>query len=103
MSANNSSKTLVHILALFTGLIGPLIFLLASEDGGVKEHAKNALNWQISLLIYMFASAVLMLILVGFLLALVVFVLDVVFCIMAAVKANRNELWDYPLAIPFIK
>ncbi|MFU8796701.1 MAG: DUF4870 domain-containing protein [Dehalococcoidia bacterium] len=30
-------------------------------------------------------------------------VLDLIFCIMAAVKASRGELWKYPLSIPFLK
>ncbi|MFW6383023.1 MAG: DUF4870 domain-containing protein [Nanoarchaeota archaeon] len=108
---DNTLKILTHILGLLTGFLGPLIIFLVTEKKEEKEHAKKALNWQISHLIYLFAGGIigiaLIFVLVGFVLVPVFFiaftVLDIVFCIMAAVKASRDELWNYPLAIPFLK
>lgn len=100
---NNTLPVLTHILGLFTGWLAPLIILLVASEEPVKNHARMALNWQISLLIYAVVSGVLVLIIVGFFLLVAVFVLNVIFCIMAAVKAGRGELWEYPLAIPFLK
>ncbi len=94
---------LAHVLGLLTGFLGPLIILLASPDHRAKQHARMALNWQISLIIYMIVSFVLMLVLIGFLFILILAVLDLVFCIMAAVKAGDGIAWKYPLAIPFVQ
>ena len=93
---------LPHILAIFTGFIGPLVTMIAGE-GELKEHSKKALNWQISLLIYFAISFVLAFILIGFLLMAVLGVMNLVFCILAAVKAADGELWDYPVTINFFK
>ncbi len=103
MAEDKSLKVLTHILGLFAGFIGPLIILLVAKEEDVKDHAKKALNWQISVIIYMVVSFILVFVVIGFFLIPAVFVIDIVFCIMAAVKANNDELWDYPLAIPFLK
>jgi len=100
-SGDNTLPILTHVLGLITGFIGPLIILLVAEDKRSKNHAKAALNWQFSVLIYLVISFVLILILVGFLLIFVVAILNIVFSIIAAVKAGNNELWKYPLSIPF--
>lgn len=101
-----SDKTLpvlAHLLGLIGGFIGPLIILLVSKDENAKKHSKNALNWQFSFLIYIFISFVLMIILIGFFLLIALAILNLVFAIMAAVKAGENKLWKYPLAIHFFK
>lgn len=103
MAKKSSINFLPHLLGLFTGFLGPLIMYLATDDATAKQHSAAALNWQISLLIYMIVSLILMFILIGFVLIVVVFILDVIFCIIAAVKAGNNEVWNYPMAIPFIK
>jgi len=100
---DNNLAALTHILGLFSGWLGPLIILLATKEESVKNHSRVALNWQISFLIYGLVSALLALILIGFFLLPVLFILDIVFCIIAAIKANRGELWQYPLSIPFLK
>jgi uncharacterized Tic20 family protein len=93
---------LPHILAIFTGFIGPLVTMIAGE-GELKEHSKKALNWQISLLIYSLVSVILMIVVIGFFILPVLMVMNLVFCILAAVKAADGELWDYPVTINFFK
>ena len=96
-SVNTSLAALTHILALFTWIWGPLIVLLASEDEFVKQNARNAMNWQIFLTIYLIVSFVLMIFIIGFLTFATVLILDMVFCIVAAIKASDNKAWKYPL------
>ena len=100
---DHTLKILTHILGYFTSWIAPLIILVATKDDGVKEHAKRALNWHISLAIYSVISFILIFVLIGILFFIALLIMDVVFCIIAAVKASRDELWDYPLAIPFLR
>lgn len=102
MDNEKSLQFLPHVLGIFTGFLGPLVTLLISKEE-LKEHSKKALNWQLSLLIYTIISTILVIILIGFLLLSVLFVLNLVFSIMAAVKASDSELWDYPLTIKFLK
>ena len=102
-SNNKSMMALAHILGLLTGFIGPLILYVSTQEPEVKRHARLALNWQISLLIYLLVSFVLVFLLVGIILIPIIFLMDLVFCIMAAVKANEGVAWKYPLTIQLIK
>ena|SRR3989344_6386681 len=94
---------LTHILGILTGFIGALIILLATNDEYAKKHARRALNWQLSLLIYYIISFILVLVLVGFILIGVLALLNIIFCIIAAVRASKGELYTYPLTIQFLK
>lgn len=95
---------LTHILGLFTGFLGPLVvFFISADDDNAKAHAKAALNWQISLVIYSIVSIILIFIVVGFVLLIVLSVLNLVFSIMAAIRASKNELYNYPMTIKFLK
>lgn len=102
-SDQTTLSVLTHILGLFTYFIGALVIFLVSKDKKVKEHAKNALNWQISLTIYMIISAILIILIIGILLIVALGILNIVFCIIAAVKASEGKLWRYPLSINFFK
>ena len=94
---------LAHVLGWLTSFIGPLIILLASKDKNSKLHSKKALNWQISLIIYYAISFILIFFLIGFILIIALSIMNLIFSIVAAVKASRGELWDYPFAIPFLQ
>ena len=105
-SNNADTKTLeilTHVLAIFTHFVGPLVILLASTNREVKAHAKNALNWQISATIYFIVSFILVFVLIGIPLLLALIVLNIVFCLIAAVRASEGKLWRYPLSISFLK
>jgi hypothetical protein len=86
------------------GVLGPLVVMLVVGDRSpfVRRHAVEALNWNISALIYLAVSIPLMFILVGFLTAGVVAVCYVVFTIMGAVAASRGEEYRYPLTIRLV-
>jgi len=100
---NNLLAMLSHILALFFGWLPPLIILLVTKEEDIKNHCRMSLNWQLSFLIYAVISALLTFVVVGIFLLIALVVLDIVFCIMATIKASRWELWKYPLTIPFLK
>lgn len=100
----------------FGNILGPLLVWLFKKDeyALVDEHGKEALNFQISLMVYslvtvvaivVFALTVILIpvaILLGILLA-VLFVVDLVLIIVAAVKTSNGETFRYPLSIKFIK
>ena len=96
---------LCHLLAIFTGFIAPLIIWLVKkdEDPFVNNQGKEALNFQITVAIAMFVSGLLSFVCIGFLLATAVWVADLVFCIIATVKANSGVAYRYPVSIRFIK
>jgi len=69
----------------------------------VRAHTANALNFQLTLLIAYFVGALLSIVLVGLLIMLAAWVLNIVFSIMAAVKANGGGPYEYPMTIRFVR
>lgn len=96
--------TLVHIGGIFFGFIPALIGYLVLKDRGpfVREHTATALNFQITLAIASVVGWVLIWVAVGVLILIAVWVVNIVFSIIAAVKANAGQPYVYPLAIRFI-
>jgi len=97
--------TLIHVGGIVIGFIAPLIGYLVLKDRSafVAENSKNALNFQLTVLIAYVVSAFLMIVVIGFLLYPLVWVVSIVFSIVAAVASNRGEVYRYPLTIPFVK
>lgn len=96
---------LMHLGSLLLGFLVPLIIWLIYRDRSetLNQQGRAALNWGISYFIYLIASSVLMLILIGWIMWPILIVLDIVFCIIAAVKAGNLQAWKYPLSIPFLQ
>jgi uncharacterized Tic20 family protein len=86
-------------------IVGPLIIWQIKKDDFpfVDEQGKEAVNFQISILIYALVSGLLCFACVGFILAPAVAIFDIVFLLIAAVKANDGVHYRYPLCIRFIK
>ena len=96
---------LCHLLAIFTGFLGPLIIWLIKKDDApfVDRHGKEALNFQLTVLIAMIASGILFVICIGPFLMAGVGIANLVFCIIATIKASHGEEYRYPVNIRFIK
>jgi len=96
---------LIPVVPVFGSIIGPLIVWQIKKDefGFVNDQGKEAVNFQITILIYLIVSAFLSFVCIGFVLLPAVVVFDLVFLLIAAVKANDGERYRYPLTIRFIK
>ncbi len=101
------------IVSLFVGLppIGPLIVYLAKKDDPyVRRHAAEALNFNISFLIYAIvlgaAMFVLLFVVIGLALIPLLFALFVAWIVLIALAANKagqGEEYRYPLTIRFLR
>lgn len=104
---------LVGVLMPVVGNIGgPLVIWLIKKDEllEVDRHGKEALNFQISYMIYSAVigtlAAILFVIVIGlFLLPLVfvVYLFTIIFPIIAGLKANEGRWYSYPMTIRFFK
>jgi hypothetical protein len=107
-SDERSLAALSHLSAfvVFLGIppvVGPLIaWLLKRDDPYIGYHAKEALNFNISFMIYGFAAAISIILLIGLILLPIVLVTWFVLAIVAAVKASGGEYYEYPLTIRFV-
>jgi uncharacterized Tic20 family protein len=95
---------LCHVLGVF-GFLGPLIIWLSEREKHrfVDEHGREVMNYQISLLIYGAVAYLSLILLVGFLLAPALMITHIVLIVMGAIRAQRGELWHYPIALTFLK
>lgn len=88
---------------LFSFLPGLIVWLLKKDDSPyIGENAREALNFQITLMIAYFISWILAFILIGFVLIGVLWLANIIFSIMAAVAASKGESYRYPLALRLI-
>ena len=97
--------TLIHVGGIFLGIWPSLIgYLVAKERGAfIREHARQALNFHITMVIAVLLGCLLTIILVGFLILPVIGVIILIFSILAAVAANNGQLFKYPVSYEFIK
>lgn len=89
----------------FGNIILPLIFwqLKKNEYSFVDAQGREAVNFQISMSIYGLVTIPLFFLCVGPFLLAAVAIVDLVFLVVAAIKANNGESYQYPLTIRFIK
>ena len=100
------ASALLGVFLHFPGhLIPPLIIWLAKRDDSpeIDAHGREALNFQISMLIYNVIAGVFCLVLVGFVFLAILWVLNAVFVIIASVQASDGKFYRYPMTIRFIQ
>src|ERR1700730_3850145 len=100
------ARALLGVFLHFPGhLLGPLIVWLAKRDDSpeIDAHGKESLNFQISMLIYNVIAAVFCLVLIGFVFLVILWVLNAVFVIIAAIQASDGKFYRYPITIRFIE
>jgi len=99
----------------FGNIIAPLVMWIAKKNDStyIDEHGKAAVNFQLSLILYGFLLAILIipitiltlgLGLIAILIAIIpAIILKIVLIISASIKASNGEYYDYPFTIQFIK
>ena len=100
-----------HLAALggyvipFGNIIGPLIVWLVKKDEMpfVADQGKESLNFQITVAIAAVICFLLVFVFIGFVLLPALAILDLVFVIIASIKANEGVAYRYPFKIQFIK
>ena len=105
-SAFIHASALLGVFLHFPGhLLPPLIvwLLKLGESPEIDAHGKEAVNFQISMLIYNLIAMVFCLVLAGFVFLAVLWVLNAVFVIIAAVQASDGKFYRYPMTIRFIQ
>jgi len=98
---------LTHLLGIVFGFIAPLIIWMISKDqpqkGFVADQAKEALNFQITVIIALCIAGVLIVIFIGILLVPMILVVNFVLCILAGLKAREGVAYRYPFTLRLLK
>ena len=86
-------------------VLAPLIIWLIKKDEFplLDDQGKEALNFQISVTLYLFVAGILTIIVIGIPLLIALGIFDIVMIIIAAIKVSEGEKYRYPLTIRFLK
>lgn len=106
----SSNDKLLAILCHLSGVIGvplvlPLvIYLVTKEDGAfVRDHAREALNFHLSLFFYTLLCVPLVMIVIGIPMLVALGIFSLIVAIIASVKVADAALYRYPLCIRLVK
>ena len=107
LAPSNDDKniaTVTHIGGtVFSFIPALIVWILKKDDSAyIADQAKEALNFQITVLIAQFIAGILAIILIGFLFMGIIWILNVVFCIIAAIASSKGETYRYPLCLRLI-
>jgi uncharacterized Tic20 family protein len=96
---------LAHLSGLLIAIIGPVIVMLTKgkEFRYVEYHAKEALNFQITVTIATFVCIPLVFVIIGILLLPVISIGYLVLTIIAGIKANEGVQYKYPFCLRLVK
>lgn len=98
-------STLLGLTAFpLLGFIVPVVLWQVQKDEFpvLDAHGRSVVNWMISSLIYFAISFVLVFFVVGVPLLILLYILNIVFPLIGGLKAQKGELWEYPLTMRFI-
>jgi uncharacterized Tic20 family protein len=89
----------------FGNVIGPLIVWLVKRDQSefIADQGKEALNFNISVLLAALVCGALVFILIGILLGVALFIFWLAMTIVAAIKANEGARYRYPFTLRLVK
>ena len=87
------------------GFLGPLVVMLVfgPRSAFVREHAVEALNFNLTWLIYAAVAVVLAIVLIGILILIALGIAYVVLVTIAAIRAYNGQYYRYPLTIRFVR
>ena len=97
--------TLIGYVVGFGGFIVPLVIWLSKKEESefITEHAKESLNFQLSVLIYVTVAVLLSIVLIGIPILFALIITDIVCVVIASMKVDKGEFYRYPITIRFIK
>lgn len=90
-----------HLITFVSAFLGPLVIYLLKKDESsfVAEHARESLNFQITVAI---VCVILFISIVGILLLWAVGVIAVILVIVATIRASEGKLYRYPFSLRII-
>ncbi len=105
VTANDKNiAVLTHLAGIFFSFVPALIVWLLKKDDSafIGTQAREALNFQITVVIAYMVAGVLAWILVGLLFFPIIWVGNLVLCLVAAINVSKGENYQYPLALRLI-
>lgn len=93
----------LHLGSFFVPVLVSMAFFLIEDEGIIKQSAKNNLNFQLSILIYLFISFILSLVVIGILGVVIFPVMFYILTLVSLINCCNGNLYEFPMTIKFIK
>ncbi|HSR01969.1 MAG TPA: DUF4870 domain-containing protein [Methylophilaceae bacterium] len=103
-SDEKNIATVTHLAGtIFLFIPALIVWILKKDDSAyIADQAKEALNFQITVAIALFAANILIWILVGLALIPIIWITNIILCIIAAVATSKGETYRYPICLRLI-
>lgn len=107
VSPSNDDKNIATITHLggtvFSFVPALIVWIIKKDDSAyIADQSREALNFQITMVLAYMLAGVLSWILIGLIFFPVIWVLNIVFCIIAAISTSKGETYRYPFALRLI-
>lgn len=96
--------TVTHLAGTLFSIIPALIVWILKKDDSayIAAQTKEALNFQITVLVAQLIAGILVWVLVGFLLLPIIWLANIVLSIIAAISTSKGESYRYPICLRLI-
>jgi|GEM_PF-389112 len=105
-SDDKNLAMLTHLSGFILSIVVPLVVWLINKDKPEKAYliaeSKEALNFQLTVLLGYVVCWILTIIVIGAFLQFVLWIANIVFCIIAAVKVAQTGSYRYPFALRLV-
>lgn len=103
-SDEKNIATVTHLAGtIFLFIPALIVWILKKDDSAyIADQAKEALNFQITIAIAMFVANILIWILVGLALIPIIWIANIILCILAAIASSKGETYRYPICLRLI-
>lgn len=106
-TSSNDEKNIATVTHLggtvFSFIPALIVWILKKDDSAyIATQAKEALNFQITVLIAQFIAWILAFILIGFVFMGIIWLANIVLCIIAAISTSKGEDYRYPLTLRLV-
>lgn len=96
---------LLHLSGLFVLIFPPILIWLWKKDEvkDIDQNAKDVINFQLSMWVYLFSAALLVFILIGIPLLIFLGIYSTVIITLNSIKVLNKEIYKYPFSMKFLK
>ncbi len=98
-------STLLGFVFPFGNIIAPMVLWQMKKDEYplVDDQGKEALNFQISMTIYVLISVILIFVAIGIVFLIALGLFDLIVTVIASLNAANGQKYRYPFSIRFVK
>lgn len=102
---DNQYLAFVHLSGLLYFIFPPILLWMYKKDQikGLDQHAKDVINYQLSIAIYLIACLPLMLIIVGVFIMIFIAIFSFVVIIMNSIKVLNKQDYQYKYSLKILK